>query len=272
MEGRRHMNPRGVQVELPAFATARLTELSLARDLALEASRACQQKINQLPDDSPSQMLARLVTERDKQAQRNNSLHRLLSSVNQYLFQLRLPPGCYLKPVSTPVTLAKGETAAQAIGALRVEMLAIAQELAKVRHAPLPITDQIAAAERYVTLRGGTNAPRVAMVRDQLQLTFADDVAATKTDLIGLLCWLAPTSVIAALKREIEQSPAGAGALPAADRDRRVRELEAQLLGLERRESALLDKADSVLPRHDMNPLAFLGIEIAAREAQQQVA
>jgi hypothetical protein len=266
------MTMRGVQVELPPSATARHTELSLLRDAALDASRSAQQRLNDLPDDADRLLRERLQAQRDSYALRNNTLHRLLSATNQWLFQLRLPPGCCLKPATVPVTLAKGQTAAEAIGKLRVEMLAIAQELAKVRHAPLPKNDLIALCESYVAQRGAVNGPRIAVVRDQLTLQWPDDVIANKQELLSVLCWLAPTSVVAALKREIEQSPAAANAMPAADRIAKVAGLEAALLDLERRESSLLDKADGVLPRPDMSPAAFLGVEIVAQEPAQQVA
>jgi hypothetical protein len=47
--------------------------------------------MNMLPDDA-DQLAIKLASERDKHALRHNHLHRLLSAVNQYLFQLRLPP------------------------------------------------------------------------------------------------------------------------------------------------------------------------------------
>jgi hypothetical protein len=264
------MNPRAIQAVLPPSATARHTELALARDNALDASRSAQQRLNSLPDDADQLLRDRLTAQVSLQTQRNSQLHRLLSSVNQFLFQLRLRPGEVLAPVTVPVTLAKGETAAQAVGKLRVEMLQLQQELAKVRTAPLPIADLIRAAEEYVARRGGVTGPRISVVRDQLQLQWPDDVIGSKQDLIGVLAWLAPTSVVAALKREIEAQPAQASAMPAADRIKRVQELEAQLLAAERRESALLD--DTILPRPEMNPLAYLQVEIRTEARAQQVA
>jgi hypothetical protein len=123
-----------------------------------------------------------------------------------------------------------------AIGKLRVEMLSIAQDLQRIRHAPLPVADQVAAAEQYVAQRAAYSGPRIGVLRDQLQLQWPDDVVGSKQDMLGVLCWLAPTSVAAALKREIETQPSPANALPAADRNRRVQELEARLLDIERRE------------------------------------
>jgi hypothetical protein len=246
--------------------------LNIDRDSALDQAHALQNRVN-MADSSDVLIRDRLTAEQQKARDRNNTLHRLLSAVQQWWFALRLAPGEVIRTVAVPAKVEKGQTPAEAIGKLRVEMLAISQDLARVRHAPLPIADQVAAAEKYVAQRGGVNGPRITVVRDQLQLQWPDDVIASKQDLLGVLCWLAPTSVMAALKREIESGPAAANAMPAADRVAKVADLEARLLDLERRESALLDKAEgAVLPRHDMNPLAYLQIEIVAREAQQQVA
>jgi hypothetical protein len=264
-------NPR-VQVSLPPPAQLRLTQLNIERDNALSQAQSLQGRINACDGTTDALILERLTAEQQKQAQRQQVLHRLLSAVQQWWFQLRLPPGSYIKPVTVAAKIEKGQTAAEPIGKLRVEMLAITQELARVRHAPLPVADQVAAAEEYVAQRGATNGPRIAVVRDQLSLTWPDDVVGSKQDMLGVLCWLAPTSVMAALKREIETHPQAANAMPAADRIAKVASLEAQLLDLERRESSLLDKADGVLPRPEMSPMAYLQVEIAAREAAQQVA
>jgi hypothetical protein len=264
------VNMRGIQVVLPPSAAARHAELALARDSAMDAARSAQQRLNDLPGDVDQLLRDRLAAQVSLQTQRNSQLHRLLSSVNQFLFSLRLRPGEVLAPVTVPVTLAKGETAAQAVGKLRVEMLQLQQELARVRHAPLPISDQIGAAERYVAQRGAVAGPRVGVVRDQLQLQWPDDVIGSKQDLIGVLCWLAPTSVVAALKREIEAGPAPVNPMSAAVRDAKIVELSAKLLELERCEAALLD--DTILPRHDMNPLAYLQVEIRTEARAQQVA
>ena len=136
--------------------------------------------------------------------------------------------------------------------------------------------DQIKLAEEYVARRGAVTGPRIGVVRDQLQLQWHDDVIASKQDLIGTLCWLAPTSVLSALKREIEAAGALVNAMPAAERINRISELEAQLLALERREEVLISCAavdgTEVLRRPDANPMAVLGIVVVAKEAQQQVA
>jgi hypothetical protein len=43
------MPPRGVQVELPPEAQARLQQLGMEKDAAYDAGRATQQRLNLLP-------------------------------------------------------------------------------------------------------------------------------------------------------------------------------------------------------------------------------
>jgi hypothetical protein len=161
--------------------------------------------------------------------------------------------------------LAKGETPAQAVTRLRIEMLALQQESARTRASPLPLQEQIAAVERFVAERGAYAGPRIAVQRDQLVLSWQDDVLADKQTLFGLLAWLAPATVTGALKKEIESRPSPVGAMPAAARIAKVAELEGKLLEFERKECALL--TDEILPRAETDPRAFLGVAIAAKEA-----
>jgi hypothetical protein len=238
----------------------------MQRDSALDLSRSVQARMNMLPADA-DQLSERLVVERDKHVARHNALHRLLSATNQFLFQLRLRPNEMLAPLSVPVTLAKGETAQEAVSKLRAEIAAVNAQLVQVRSAPLPTADRVKAAEEYVIRRAAVTGPRISVVRDQLQVQWQDDVIASKQDLIGVLCWLTPASVLAALKREIEETPSPVNAMSTPDRERKIAELSASLLALERKESALLD-FDTILPRPEMSALSFLQVAVVAREAQ----
>jgi hypothetical protein len=250
-----------VVVAVPDSAKARLERLDVEVGMALDQMRALQGRANAF--ESGSDMHQRIISERDKFGLRHTTLHRLLSATNQFLFQLRLRPGEVLQPVAVAAELRKGETAAEAVGKLRIELLAISQQLAKVRAAPLPVADLVRAAEEYVARRAA--GPRVRVVRDQLQVSWQDDVVADKQSLLSVLCWLAPTSVLAALKREITGGEPPSNAMPAAQREAKVAQLSAALLDLERKEVALLD--DTTLPRPDTNPLAYLQVAIVAKEA-----
>jgi hypothetical protein len=137
---------RGVQVTLPPSATARHTGLGLARDAALDALRSTQQRLNDLPDDAEALLRTKLTAQRDLHALHNNTWHRLLSACNQWLFQLRLPPGYYLKPSSVSVTVPKGQTAAEMVDDVRREIAAIKNQELAVRRAPLNKQSQEQAA------------------------------------------------------------------------------------------------------------------------------
>jgi hypothetical protein len=105
---------------------------------------------------------------------------------------------------------------------------------------------------------------------------WAEDMITTKDDMLGLLGFaLGPQALLAAFARELELEPERADALTPAERDRRIAELAASLLSLERREEALIERAAGEgieLPRRgDASPLAVLGVVIVA-QAQTQAA
>src|SRR6516162_9146726 len=98
------MNMRGVQVQIPEQAQQRLDELTIARDLALDQTRALQARINMCDGSSDSMIRDRLTAERDKQQHRHNALSRLVSACNQWLVGLRLVPSTALE-VHPPLNL-----------------------------------------------------------------------------------------------------------------------------------------------------------------------
>jgi hypothetical protein len=148
-------------------------------------------------------------------------------------------------------------------------MFALGEELRKVKSASLPVADQIALAEEFVARKAAVGRPMITIVRDAMSLNFADDVVTTRVDVITLLCWLAPATVLMAIEAEIKQGPPPVNSLSAAVRIKKIAELSGRLLELERLECALLD--DSILPRHDMSALAYLQIAIR-QEADASVA
>ena len=134
---------RGVTVELPAAAAARLSELQLQRDAALDSMRGAQGRANSLPADAAPQMLERLTVERDRHAERHRQLSMLISRLNQWTVELRLPFGSELAPApALDIKLAPGETLSAAIAALRGGIAGVQQELAAVRAAPLKRSSQ----------------------------------------------------------------------------------------------------------------------------------
>jgi hypothetical protein len=261
---------------LPAAASAKLAELNLEREAALDSQRGAQARLNNMARDTDQRIRERLEGEVARHAERFRLLSMLVSRINQWAMELKLPFGSTLEMAPVPdIQLRRNETTTAAIEAVRGEIANVRARLAVVKAAPLPREDQLELAAEYVSRRALMARPKIAVMHDALRLTWADDVVMSKTDLLSAMCWIAPEAVLAALTREIEQEPARADALPAADRLGRVHGLEATLFELERTEEAWIVRAaqegTSVPRRGDASPAAVLGLQIAAA-AQEAVA
>ena len=262
---------RGVVVELPEGARKRLAELELQKMAADDAMRGCAQRINSLPRDGAEQLRERLGAERDRHAERHRQLSILVSRVNQWTVELRLPPGTTLEPTQTVnVELKPGETVSTVLAAVRAEIAAVQRELAQVRSAPLRKSSQQEAVGAYLVRLVQRVRPKIGFdVRGNARVMWAEDMVAGKDDVLGLLAFaLGPQQLLAAFTRELELEPERADALTPTERENRLSELSASLLSLERREAALLDGVDNILPRPDMDPRAFLGVAVAQAQAQ----
>jgi hypothetical protein len=268
MAGRQMM--RGVTVQLPEAANKKLSDIQLARMSAEDAMRGANARANALGPNADRELQARLLAERDKFNFKFQQLSQLVHRLNQWLTELR---GVTLEP-SPPVSvsLKKGQTLSSALEAVRSEVQALRQHLAAVKVSPLPITDQEKLAESYVIQLLNTARPTVAVVRDQLRITWRDSVIASIDDLIPVLAFVAPDALYAALVRSIKQQPVRADAMPAEERMQRVAELETQLERLEQREESLILRAHGdgldVLRRPDASPAAVLGVVLAKIESK----
>jgi hypothetical protein len=239
----------------------------MLRDSALEASHSAQRRINMV--DGDSQMAQKLTEEKARQANAHNVLARLLSNCNQYLFQLRLPIGYCLEPVTVPVALKKGETAAHAIGVVRAEIAEVNRHMAQARSAPLKKQSQQDAIHSYLARLAMGARPKISFDQQgNAKLQFRDDFV-QMTDVIGILALICPAELVSAFQLDVGPDPPNA--ISPDDREHKLSELSAKLLELERREAALLAQADGVLPRPEMNPLAYLQVRVA-RQEQEEVA
>jgi len=240
---------RDVTVTLPAAAQARLQELQLAREAALDAARGANARLNALPRAADQQMRDRLTSERDKHNYKHNQLSQLLSRVQQWLVELSGVTLAPAPPVS--VALQDGETLSAALAAVRSEIAALRQHLVAVKSAPLPLEDQEQIIEQYIVRQLSAARPAVAVVRDdQLRVSFRDSVVGSTDDVLALLCWCAPEQVYKALTRAIREQPVRADAMPANERLRRTAKLETELSELEQREEALIMRAAGAGPIH----------------------
>jgi hypothetical protein len=267
---------RGVTVELPAAAATKLTELTLARDAALDSMRGAQGRANRLPADAAQQMRERLTVERERHAERHRQLSMLVSRVNQWTVELRLPPHAALELAPlVDIKLAPGETVSGAVATVRSEIAGVQQEIAAVRAAPLKRSSQQEAISAYLARLSQQARPRIGFdARGNARVAWTEDLVTSKDDLLGLLAFiLGSEQLAAAFARDLEVEPERADALTPEERDKRIAELLASLLSCERREEALIecaaDEGIEVPRRPDASPLAVLNVAIVAKEARQ---
>jgi hypothetical protein len=224
---------RGTPPSLPEAARKKLSEIELHRLAAEDGMRACQSRINSLPGDKVD-LQARLEAERDKQSHRHGVLHQLHSRVQQWLTQL--PRGSVLEEAPPPAHKSNGDLSA-AINSIRKEIAALHQLLASVKAAGLPVAYVKALAQDYVVSLMRQAAPHVAVVGDQLRVTYRGDMVAAG-DTVALLAWIAPDAVLRALERAIDALPERADAMSVEQRKKRIAELEMALDQAERAEQA----------------------------------
>jgi hypothetical protein len=164
--------------------------------------------------------------------------------------------------------------AAGAIVATRSQIGVVNQQIFTARRAPLKRASKQEAFAKRLASMALRSRPRVAFdAHGNASITWAEDLA-TMDSVLGLLALCIPQELTQAFVDEDAKPEEGdpENALSPQEREQAVNKLQTDLLALERIEAALLDRADNVLPRPDMSPLAYLGIEIVegivAAEAQ----
>jgi hypothetical protein len=264
---------RGVTVELPEAARAKLSDIEAQRCIAEDLLRGCAQRINSLPREAV-ELRERLVVERDKHAERHRSLSMIVSRCNQFWMELRGNVALEVAP-AVEIKLKASETVVAALAATREQIVTVQRDLAAVRRAPLCRSSQEEAIRAHLARL--VQRPKVGFdARGGALLTWVEDMA-TMDGVLGLLAFvLGPEQVSAAFARDLEsESP---GAVSPLEREKRISELSVSLLSLERLEEALIERAASEgieLPRRgDASPVAVLGVVVvnATARAQAQVA
>jgi hypothetical protein len=252
---------------LPYEAKQKLLGLRIARGVAEDAARSAVNRQSMLAPSDPNNnpMREHLEEIRVRENTRYAHLSRLLSTIDQFMNELKLKPGEQLEmyPTST-VTLAKGESIEQAIDKVRQEIEQQGRLLAQAKLAPLPKDHQKQLIVDYVHALARTARPDVRIVKDEFRVVFKGDMAAAE-DVLALVAWSSPDMLTRVLAEELDKVPTRVDALPAAERIRRVAEIESTLLDLSRREESLIMLAAGTVERRvDASPLAVLQIQIAA--------
>jgi hypothetical protein len=271
------MNMRGVQVQVPDEAKQRLAELNMQRDLALDQTKALQNRLNMLPDDA-GDLRQRLVSEREKQALRANYLQRLVSACNQWLFQLRLAPGTALE-THPPLNLTIRTSLPHAVESTRRQIADLQKEIAKVRSAPLKISSKRDAARAYLERLAQVYAPRLVLdARGNAKAMWREDMVVSKDEILALIVWAlgpnGPAELVEAFA--IDEEPEPEGALTPLEKEETLSRFNKTLLTLERQENSLISCAAAdgheITRQPDASPLAVLNLVIVQQEPVQQVA
>jgi len=255
---------RGVTIELPAAAAAKLAELNLQRDAALDAMRSCAQRANNLPRDGADQLRSRLAQERDRFAERHQMFSRVVNKLHQWISELRLPPGAVLEVAAPPaVRLKASETIVVALANVRIQIADIQAQIAAVRRLPLTRASELAAIRAHLA-RLPVRPRLVFDVRGNASITFLDDIP-TMGSVLGLLAHLlGAEEITAALARDLAAEPVGA--VSPLEREAQIDALAAKLYALEQTEQSLIDGAAAegveVAYRADCDPRCVLGVAV----------
>jgi hypothetical protein len=235
---------------------------------ALDLSRSFQQRLNMA--EGSADLQAKLTAERDKAALRHNHNHRVLSACNQFLFQLRLAPGFCLESVP-PLDFKIRTSLPNAVEATRARIAEVQREIAVVRAAPLKQASQQDAVNRYLASQALRVAPRVGFdAKGNARVLWAEDLLHSKDDLLGVLYWIAPSSVSKAFAEMLSPGPELEGALSPEEREQAIKRLSSTQLQMEMQEEFLIEQAalggHEITRRPDVDPRAVLQIQIVAQE------
>ena len=257
---------RGVTVELPESARAKLSDIEAQRCIAEDLLRGTAQRLTSLPREAV-ELRERLAVERDKHAERHRSLSMIVSRCNQFWSELRANVALEVAP-AVEIKLKASETVVAALAAAREQIAGVQRELVQVRKAPLCRSSQEEAIRAHLARL--VQRPKIGFdARGGALLTWTEDMA-TMDGVLGLLAFvLGPEQVSAAFSRDLEpESPAAVTPLE------RETELSVSLLALERTEEALILRAAGegieLSRRGDASPVAVLGVVVVNANARTQ--
>lgn len=194
-----------------------------------------------------------------------------------------LPPGTVIVDRQTPPpALPKGRSFTEAVGEARERVEQIRADIHQAEAAPLPSAIVKERARAEIAALAARGAPGVAAMVDYgerirwpeapVRMVGEVVVRGDAPDVLGLLAWLFKDQLAERLDELVDEASDDTSALSPADRNRRVAELQSELLEAERLEVALIDAAaEAGIPisyRRDVAPQALLAVSIGP-EAQE---
>jgi hypothetical protein len=251
-----------------------------------------------LRDDDPT-----VVTERQRvdtltaEAARVNELYAtraaawqaasgVLGNVMAWLRDGGMPAGTMLESLEIEAPkLLKGEGALDGIERLRRRVRELRADLRRIQSAPFPSAHARARMHEQVEALAQRGAPDISsliehdgaiawptlrlrsmVIGGPEALAFGEVI-----DTVGLFAWMHRDALIARLDAEVASSADDGAALSPEARETAAAEVQADLLAVERDESALVWQALAqglpVEHRADVSPLALLGLQLVSRPA-----
>jgi hypothetical protein len=165
-----------------------------------------------------------------------------------------------------------------AIDSARAEIEKLQSARRSVLRAVPPVEALYAAASARVQELADRGRPSVSVDRGQMRIRFPTDSAfgtGSAKEAVAFMAWLHPEIVEAKLRQQIDAMRANdlrlsIPVMPMAERDRRLADLDARILELERQEEYLITMGEDfnlfVPRREDCNPLAILCLTMEKKQ------
>ena len=204
---------------------------------------------------------------------RQQSILRVHENVERFVRQLNAENAkvamrnCAIKPK-------EGETAENAIGALREKIATREADRHELQSKPYTVAEAIKIATAQISKLAERGRPNAYQLIDHLNMTWptqhglGDDYRGSRPhfeypDALGVLAWLHKDALLAAIERDIRAAGDDENAISEADRIARDAALSAEILDLEYTEcAAIWQNGDIDLLRPDCSPEAILGIDV----------
>lgn len=268
--------------QLPVKARIKLSDFNDAEVQARNAVNDCVRRLSETQrafemnahGDNAADVefeLSRLRSKLPQMQTQHNQWSALNTRIRQWLADLDAasaltdakPPKVKLKP---------GQTASDAVAAVREEIAVLIAERLDVEQAGLPLDELKAQARKWVTQRQMKGRLHIrAGHREGFEVAFETDGFAPKLDVLAFLTLYDPDGTVKLIERELERMPKPKLALTPAERESRLSDLSYKLLDLERREERLIELAAddlTFIPRRPhASPTAILGIVVTSKVA-----
>lgn len=233
--------------------------------------------------------IERVSQRRDNDADSYQHQSRIVASIRNWLLQV--PASAVLEDASRVASdeVSDSETVDQGVVRCREDIERQKSVRAHVARSVPPLGDLHAAAAAYVEALAVRGRPRVSISSGQLTVRAAviesvgniGGARARDENALAVAAWLHPEAVVERLREQIDEVHAaevrrGMLVMTTAERDRRLAELDEDILRLERLEEFYVDVGAqyglAVERRSDADPRAVLGVTMRRPQRQQRAA